>query len=106
MKRLTGGETFEELRLLKADELRAIYKSAGVHVYTDDDIVLSANSSWLMLHSREEGDYEVSLPRRAKKITEITTEREVAWDSDRFTWHLPKHATAVFLCESQSGGGR
>ena len=32
-----------------ADELRAIYKAAGVHVYTDSDVVISANSAWLML---------------------------------------------------------
>jgi hypothetical protein len=98
-RRLTGGETFEELRLLKADELRAIYKSAGVHVYADADIVLSANSSWLMLHSREEGDYGIALPRTARRITEITTEQPVAADTDRFVWHLPKFSTAVFLLE-------
>ena len=33
-------------------KLRAIYKAAGVHVYTDSDVVLSANSAWLMLHTR------------------------------------------------------
>ncbi len=99
VKRLTGGETYETLKMKSADELRAIYKAAGVHVYTDSDVVLSANSAWLMLHTREAGDYEIALPRRARKITEITTERPVAENADRFTWKLPKHSTAVFLLE-------
>ena len=99
VKRLTGGETYETLKMKSADELRAIYKTAGVHVYTDSDVVLSANSAWLMLHTREAGDYEIALPRRARKITEITTEKPVAENTDRFTWKLPKHSTAVFLLE-------
>ena len=99
VKRLTGGETYETLKMKSADELRAIYKAAGVHVYTDSDVVLSANSAWLMLHTREAGDYEIALPRRARKITEITTERPVAENADLFTWKLPKHSTAVFLLE-------
>ena len=82
-----------------AAELRTIYKEAGVHVYTDADVVLSANAAWLMLHTREAGDYKITLPRTARKITEITTEQTVAENADRFTWKLPKHATAVFLME-------
>ena len=82
-----------------AAELRAIYKAAGVHVYTDSDVVISANSAWLMLHTRAEGDYRVSLPRKARKITEITTEKVVAEDADGFMWKFPKHSTAVFLLE-------
>ena len=100
VKRLTGGETFETPRYLRADELREIYKSAGVHVYTDADVVLSANSAWLMMHTRKEGDYEITLPRKARRIVEITTEKTVAKNADRFVWHLPKHATAVFLIGS------
>ena len=99
VKRLTGGETYETLKMKSADELRTIYKEAGVHVYTDADVVLSANSAWLMLHTREAGDYKIALPRTARKITEITTEQTVIENADRFTWKLPKHATAVFLLE-------
>lgn len=100
-KRLTGGETYETARYLKADELRGIYKKAGVHVYTDEDVVLSANSAWLMLHTRHEGDYRISLPRKARKVTEITTEKIAAENADSFVWKLPKHATAVFLIEDK-----
>ena len=98
-RRLTGGETFEELRIRKSDELRAIYRSAGVHVYTDADVVLSANDSWVMLHTREDGDYTVSLPRAARRVVEVTSEKIVAENAAQFTWTLPKHSTAVFLLE-------
>ena len=101
VKRLTGGETYETPKMKSADELRAIYKAAGVHVYTDSDVVLSANSAWLMLHTREAGDYSISLPRKMRRITEITTEKVVAEDAGHFTWKLPKHATAVFLLEGK-----
>ena len=99
VKRLTGGETFESLRFRSADELRGIYKEAGVHVYTDSDVVLSANSAWLMLHTREAGDYKIALPRKVRKVTEITTEKVIAENADGFTLNLPKHSTAVFLLE-------
>lgn len=99
VKRLTGGETFEELRVRSHDELRKIYREAGVHIYTDADVVLSANRSWLMLHTRSEGDYRVALPGKCRRITEITTEKVVAEDAAGFTYRLPKHSTAVFLLE-------
>ena len=97
VKRLTGGETYDTLKMKSADELRGIYREAGVHVYTDSDVVLSANSAWLMLHTREAGDYKIALPRKVRKVTEITTEKVVAENADGFTLNLPKHATAVFL---------
>ena len=99
VKRLTGGEAYETLKMKSAAELRAIYKAAGVHVYTDSDVILSANSTWLMLHTREAGDYKIALPRKARRITEITTEKTVAENADSFVWHLPKHSTAVFLMD-------
>jgi len=79
--------------------LHEIYREAGVHLYTDSDAVVSANGSWLMLHTREAGNYEVKLPRKCRKVTEITTEKVVAEDADRFTIPLGKFQTAVFLME-------
>ncbi|MBR3820294.1 MAG: hypothetical protein IKJ37_01595, partial [Kiritimatiellae bacterium] len=99
VKRLTGGETYETLRFRDHNELRSIYCSAGVHVYTDADVVLSANSAWLMLHTRSDGDYGISLPRKCRRITEITTEKKVAEEADSFVYSLPKHSTAIFLME-------
>lgn len=47
------------------------------------------------------GDYKIALPRKARKITEVMTERPAAENAGSFTWRLPKHSTAVFLMERQ-----
>ena len=84
---------------LKADRLREIYRRSGVHIYTDSDVVLSCNKSWLMLHTARGADCTVRLPRKASRILEVTTETPVAQNTDTFTWRLPDRSTAVFLLE-------
>ncbi len=90
---------FSALPALAPDVLRRLYASAGVHVYTEEDVVLSANSAWLMLHTRKRGDYNVRLPRRVKEVRDVTTEKVVARDCDAFTYPMEKFQTAVFLLE-------
>ncbi|MBR5161336.1 MAG: hypothetical protein IKW80_06875, partial [Thermoguttaceae bacterium] len=79
--------------------LHKIYREAGVHLYTDSDAVISANDSWLMIHTREVGNYEVKLPRKCRKVTEITSEKVVAENADCFTIPLGKFQTVIFLME-------
>lgn len=79
--------------------LQEIYREAGVHLYTDAGVVLSANASWVMLHTRTGKDYRVRLPRTARKVTEITTEKTVGENIASFVWPLDKFRTAVFLVE-------
>ena len=79
--------------------LRDVYRKSGVHLYTDRDVVLSANDAWVMLHTKEAGDYRVTLPGRARKVTEVTTEAVVGENLASFTWPLGKHRTAIFLVE-------
>ena len=83
---------------------RDIYRRAGVHLYADRDVVLSANSAWVMLHTKEKGEYRVHLPQRAAKVTEVTTERIVGTDISEFNWELDAYRTAVFLLESPAKG--
>lgn len=85
------------LPALAPEVLREIYKASGVHVYTDEDVVLSANSAWLMLHTRKRGRYAVRLPRRVKTVLDVTIDEVVARDCDNFTCELEKFQTAVFL---------
>ena len=79
--------------------LHEIYREAGVHLYSDAGVVLSANKSWVMLHTRTAKDYRVSLPKTARKVTEITTEKTVGENISSFVWPLDKFRTAVFLVE-------
>ena len=90
---------FSALPALAPDVLRALYRKAGVHVYTDRDVVLSANKSWLMLHTKAAADYPVALPRRCRRVTDVTCDKVVAEDTDRFIYPMAQFQTAVFLLE-------
>ena len=79
--------------------LHEIYREAGVHLYTDAGVVLTANGSWVMLHTREARDYQVCLPRCANRVTEITTEKTVGENISSLRWSLDKFRTAIFLIE-------
>jgi len=79
--------------------LHEIYREAGVHLYTDAGVVLSANGSWIMLHTRESRDYRVCLPRLARRVTEVTSEKSVGTNLSSFVWPLGRFRTAVFLVE-------
>jgi hypothetical protein len=82
-----------------ADVLGKLCSRAGVHRYLECDDVISANESWLMIHTRTAGRKNVKLPSQYKKVTEITTERVVGENIDKFAIELPQFATAVFLLE-------
>ena len=84
---------------IPGDVLGAIYTRAGVHRYTTSDDVLSANESWLMLHTRTAGTKRIRLPHKCSKVTEITTETLIGQHIDHFQIDLPQYATAVFLLE-------
>jgi hypothetical protein len=91
---------FSALPALAPSVLRRIYQEAGVHLYTDsDDVVLSANSAWVMLHTRAKGHYDVKLPRKVKRVLDVTTERVVATDTDHFVYPMEAFQTAVFLLD-------
>lgn len=63
--------------------------------------VVFAMSLSCVVTARAAGDYKIALPRKARKITEVTTERPAAENAGSFKWRLPKHSTAVFLMECQ-----
>jgi len=95
----TWTSVFSAVPGVTADQLRTWYRRAGVHVYTDCGDVLSANESWVMLHTRTAGPKHVVLPRTSRKVTEITSEKVIGENIGAFTIDLPKFSTAVFLIE-------
>lgn len=92
---------FASVPCLSASVLRGLYREAGVFVYTDQDVVLSANRSWLMLHTNHDDTYEVRLPRSCRRITDVTTGEEVARDATCFQKRMKRHTTGVFLIEER-----
>jgi len=102
MARKTGRDwtsVFSAIPGFPADLLRKLYTEAGVHVYSDCGDVISANESWLMIHTRTAGVKRISLPARCRKVTEITTEKVIGENIDAFAIELPQYATAIFLLE-------
>jgi len=90
---------FSAIPGIPATLLRKLYVEAGVHVYSDCEDVISANNSWLMLHTRSEGMKRIQLPKRYKRVTEITKEEVIGEDIGSFTIELPQHVTAIFMLE-------
>jgi len=90
---------FSAVPAIPADVLEKVYSRAGVHRYLDSDDVVSANESWLMIHTRTAGTKNVKLPSRCKRVTEITTERVMGENIDQFAIELPQFTTAVFLLQ-------
>ena len=84
---------------LSADALRALYREAGVHVYTDATVVMSANENWLMLHANGATTVPVRLPRKFRRVTNVVTEEVVGENIASFDWKMAEHETAVFLME-------
>ena len=92
---------FSALPALGPDVLRRLYAAAGVHLYTARDVVMSANRSWVMLHTHEKGDYDVKLPEKAAEVIDVTCDRVVATDADRFVYPMEQFQTAVFLIRKE-----
>ncbi len=90
---------FSAIPGVTADPLRELYREAGVHVYIDSGDVLSANESWLMLHTKTAGPKRIVLPKNYKRITDITTGKILGENKDNISLDLPKYGTAVFLLE-------
>lgn len=96
---------FSALPALSPDVLRRLYVNAGVHVYTDSDVVLSANGSWIMLHTRASGHYIVRLPEKAMRVTDVTTDKVVSENTDILTLPLEKFQTSILLVERENFRG-
>ena len=46
-------------------ELRDFCKSAGVHIYSERDAVIYANKSFVFIHTGEDGEQRLSVPKDA-----------------------------------------
>ena len=99
-KRQKGhASVFASIPCLTSDLLRRLYRDSGVHVYTDQDVVLSANRAWLMLHTNHADNYAISLPRTCRRVIDVTTGTTVATDTSQFVHPMGKFSTAVFLLD-------
>jgi len=55
-------------------ELRSFCKESGVHIYSEKDAVIFANSSYLFLHTASEGVFSINMPK-GKQLKQIFGEK-------------------------------
>ena len=80
-----------------AEDIRRFYRASGVHLYTEGDVVLSANRSWVLVHAREAGKVVIRLPRTAAEVTNVVRGEVVARRTDEVALDLRRFETAVLL---------
>lgn len=87
---------------LPAPVLRKLYADAGVHLYTDTGDVLSANASWVMLHTASAGTKTIRLPEPAH-VYDIVNDTPLGENINEFTVDLPSGVTAIFALDPPHG---
>ena len=73
-----------------------IAAAAGVHLYTDRPAVVYASDNFGVVHLKESGPVRVKLPRKVKRITDLTDGGMIAHDTDSFTVDPGAKGTCLF----------
>lgn len=79
-----------------ADLLRTLAKRAGCHLYCDADEIIYADSSFLAIHTRADGERTFHL-RRPADVIEILSGQPVAQHVTEFTDSVPAYRTRVYF---------
>ncbi|MBN1445173.1 MAG: beta-galactosidase [Candidatus Omnitrophica bacterium] len=83
---------------MPADLLRGIAKYAGVHIYSDGNDFLCANSSMLSIHAAYAGKRTIKLPKPAKVVDAFTGEI-ISEKTDSFDVDLKQYETGMWWLE-------
>ncbi len=75
--------------------LRNICKLAGIHIYCEDNALIYVNKNYLSLHTREEGVYNVELPKHMD-VFDLFNKRFVGRNINKFREYLPAKTTMLY----------
>ncbi len=78
----------------KADFLREVCRTAGVHIYSETGDILRANQNFVMLHTDKPGQKTITLPHPAK-LRDLQTDT-VSPASASHSFDLAEQKTALF----------
>jgi hypothetical protein len=83
---------------LEADFLRNISRWAGVHVYTEDNVIFDANRNFIVLHNgyNEEKKVTLTLPKKTS-IYDALTDKLLASEKDTLKIDLEKADTKILF---------
>ena len=88
-------QTSEEKLSFSTEELRVFLASKDVHCYNDKGNVIYCGNGFVGIHSADEGEMKISLPKKfkVKPLLEINLDE---CETDEITVYMSKHHTAVF----------
>ncbi|MDD4318144.1 MAG: hypothetical protein PHV75_06470, partial [Victivallaceae bacterium] len=91
---------FRSIPRLEKAVLRNICRLAGVHLYTDADIVFDANRNFIVLHNGydKERNFELSLPRRTT-VRDAFSGKVVVEHSDSVQVKMEPCSTVIYRIE-------
>ena len=85
-----------EFKSVTPTVLRDTAKKAGVHLYTDEENPVYANTKMFAVHFKKGGNKTIHLPRKCKKVIDLFTSKTVAENTDEFTYDFADPDTVLF----------
>jgi len=85
--------------LYTPEELARIMDAAGAHRYVRGPAVVFSNASFLSVHVKDGGEFTVSLPTMAKRVTNLLTDETVAENATSFRATFASPDTQLFRIE-------
>ncbi len=84
------------MSVFNKENLKALAKEAGVHMYVDKILPVYANEKFVSIHTINGGKEIVYLPRKVKQVKELYTDKIVAENTDKFEYEFKKPDTVLF----------
>ncbi len=97
VREFPGWKSVYTLMPLTRELLTGLCDYAGVHVYARSGDVLTANKSYIMLHTSAKGAKTICLPH-SSDVTELISGKRVGAGITSFTEELPAGKTKLYLC--------
>jgi hypothetical protein len=95
VKKFRDWQSIYSLLPLNKELLQGLCDYAGIHVYNRDGDVISANKSFVMLHTSSAGKKTIRLPEKYD-MEEILYNKPMGKNISEFTEELPAAATRIY----------
>ncbi len=85
-----------EYKTMTPTVLRGVMRSAGVHLYAEEETPVYANERLLAVHVKQGGTKKICLPRVCKKVVDVVHGKDVAENTAAFMYDFKTPDTALF----------
>jgi len=87
-----------DYKSLTPSVLRKIMSEAGVHLYTEENVPVYANTRLLAIHFAKGGKKKISLPFRYRRVTDLLRNKVAMENASEFFYTAESPDTALFEC--------